>query len=131
MILHHVGIVMASERAAAAFMDLLGLSELYRGYVPEWQALCIFAAGPAGGTPLEFVIAEGGPLKDFNKGVGGVHHVALAVPDIVQATRRLEDKGVRMLSPVPVKGAGPFLCNFIDPVYTRGAVVELVEEIAP
>lgn len=129
--LHHVGMVMRNERAARAFMDLLGLTERHRGYVPEWQALCIFATGPEGGTPLELVVADGGPLKEFNKGAGGVHHVALEVKDLAAATEKLAAKGVAMLADKPVKGAGPFLCNFIQPVFTQGSLVELVQVIEP
>ena len=118
---------MRNERAVRGFMELLGFEEAYRGYVAAWQALCIFTRAAPGTTPIEFVIAEGGPLKEFNKGVGGVHHVAVRVPDLEAATAKLAAKGVEMLSKTPVKGAGPFLCNFIAPVYTQGAVIELVE----
>ena len=46
--LHHVGIVQPSEADALAFMGLLGLEEDFRGFVPQWSALCIFARRPAG-----------------------------------------------------------------------------------
>jgi len=26
-----------------------------------------------------------------------------------------------------VKGAGDFICNFLSPIYTRGAIVEFVQ----
>ena len=126
-VLHHVGIVVASEKAALAQMKRLGLLEDYRGHVPAWDVLCIFAQGQ-GGSPLEFVVpGSPGPLRDFNKGLGGLHHLAFAVPDLLLATARLAALGVQLLEAQPVRGAGPFLCNFIPPIYTRAYAVELVQ----
>ncbi|MEO8812428.1 MAG: VOC family protein, partial [Caulobacteraceae bacterium] len=79
--LHHVGIVQPTEAEALAMMALLGLEEDYRGFVPQWRALCIFTRA-AGRSPIEFVVPDGGPLAAFNKGAGGLHHIALQVPDI-------------------------------------------------
>ena len=41
--LRHVGIVLPSEEDVQMLMGLLGMQEDYRGYVPQWFALCIFA----------------------------------------------------------------------------------------
>jgi methylmalonyl-CoA/ethylmalonyl-CoA epimerase len=126
--LHHVGIVQPSEEDAMALMALMGLEEDYRGYVPEWSALCIFTKAVAG-SPIEFVVPSGGPLARFNKGAGGLHHIALQVPDIRALAVRIEAEGMKLLEPEPVKGAGPFLCNFLSPLYTRGITVEFVQMI--
>jgi len=74
--LHHVGIVQSSEADAKTLMTLLGLEEDFRGYVETWSALCIFTK-PMGGSPIEFIIPNGGPLERFNQGAGGLHHIAL------------------------------------------------------
>jgi catechol 2,3-dioxygenase-like lactoylglutathione lyase family enzyme len=125
-LLHHVGIVQPSEADAKALMALLGLEEDYRGFVPQWSALCIFTVAK-GGSPIEFVIPDGGPLERFNKGAGGLHHIALQVPSLRDLAKALEAEGMKLLEPEPVKGAGPFLCNFLSPVYTRGITIEFVE----
>jgi len=124
-----VGIVQPSESDALTLMQLLGLEEDYRGYVPTWSVLCIFCKAN-GASPIEFVIPDGGPLKKFNKGLGGLHHVALEVPSLDEVARRLEAQGMRLLEPEHVKGAGNFLCNFLSPIYTRGLTVEFVEPLA-
>jgi catechol 2,3-dioxygenase-like lactoylglutathione lyase family enzyme len=124
--LHHVGIVSPSEEEALAFMALMGLTEDYRGYVAQWSALCIFTR-PNGATPIEFVVPDGGPLMRFNKGAGGLHHIALQVPNLDAVARRLEAEGLELLEPHPVKGAGNFLCNFLSPVHTRGILVEFIQ----
>ena len=124
--LHHVGIVQPTEADARAMMELLGLEEDYRGFVPQWGALCIFTK-PAGASPLEFVIPDGGPLAKFNKGAGGLHHVALQVADLDALARRLAAQDIKLIEPEHVKGAGDFVCNFLSPVYTRGLTVEFVQ----
>jgi methylmalonyl-CoA/ethylmalonyl-CoA epimerase len=126
MPLHHVGIVQPNEADALATMALLGLEEDYRGFVPTWSALCIFTR-PAGRSPIEFVVPEGGPLAKFNKGAGGLHHIALETPDIHELAKALELDGIHLLEPEPIKGAGNFLCNFLSPVSTRGITVEFVQ----
>jgi len=126
--LHHVGIVQPSESEVETLMTVLGLQEDYRGFVPTWSALCIFARAP-NGSAIEFVVPDGGPLERFNKGAGGLHHIALEVPDLLETTRDFEARGMKFLEREPVKGAGPFLCNFLGPAYTRGIIVEFVQII--
>jgi len=126
--LHHVGIVQPSEDDVQTMMAVLGLEEDYRGYVPEWSALCIFAKADKG-SAIEFVVPNGGPLARFNKGAGGLHHIALEVPDLREAMRAYEANGMKFLEKEPIKGAGPFLCNFLGPAATRGVIVEFVELI--
>lgn len=129
--LHHVGVIMRNERALNDHMSLMGLEEDYRGYVEAWDALCVFTKAKAGGCPVEFVIAGGGSLKAFNRGLGGVHHLAYRVEDLDAAKDDLAQRGARFIEPFGIKGAGPFLCGFIDPIFTGNALVELVQEIAP
>jgi methylmalonyl-CoA/ethylmalonyl-CoA epimerase len=124
--IHHVGIVQPSLEDALAFMSLLGLAEDFRGYVERWQCWCIFTKA-TGTTTIELVVPEGGPLAKFNKGAGGLHHVALEVDSLDEVRLRLEEQGLRLLEPNPVKGAGNFLCNFLSPVSTRGIQLEFIQ----
>jgi methylmalonyl-CoA/ethylmalonyl-CoA epimerase len=126
--LHHVGVVQPDEETALALMALLGLRQSYRGFVESFHALCIFTEG-AGRTPIEFVVPDGGPLARFNKGAGGLHHVAFEVPDLVALMEDFARRDMPMLEPKPVKGAGAFLCNFLMPSATRGLIVEYVQTI--
>jgi methylmalonyl-CoA/ethylmalonyl-CoA epimerase len=127
--LHHVGIVVPSDEQAQALMALLGLEEAYRGFVASYAATCIFTAGN-GGSPIEFVVPDGGVLAKFNRGVGGIHHVALAVDSLDRVTRDLAERGVKLLEAEPVRGAGNFVCNFLPPAQTRGVIVEFIEELS-
>jgi methylmalonyl-CoA/ethylmalonyl-CoA epimerase len=126
--LHHVGIIVPSEEQAAALLALLGLQEAHRGYVAHYEALCIFTHGH-GGSPLELVVPSGGKLSQFNRGMGGLHHIALVVDSLQALYEELAAQGIRLLDLEPVRGAGPFLCNFLPPVYTRGIIVEFIQEL--
>jgi methylmalonyl-CoA/ethylmalonyl-CoA epimerase len=124
--LHHVGIIQPDELSVSEMMILMGLEEDYRGYVPEFHALCIFTKARTG-SPIEFVVPDGGPLLKFNKGAGGIHHLAFEVADLAAVMRDFEAQDIRMLEPAPVKGAGNFLCNFLAPYATRGIIVEYIQ----
>jgi catechol 2,3-dioxygenase-like lactoylglutathione lyase family enzyme len=125
-VLHHVGIVVPDEAEMAAMMAVLGLVEDYRGVVPIFKALCVFTQGN-GASPVEFVIPHGGPLAKFNKGMGGLHHLAYVVDSLDAKAAELAAQGIKLLEPEHVQGAGRFRCNFLSPVYTRGLTVEYVE----
>lgn len=124
--IHHVGLVMPDMAHVETFMALLGLAEDTRGYVADFRCWCVFAAA-RGGTTLEFVVPDGGPLANFNKGRPGLHHIAIVVPDIDAVRARLDEEGIPLLADGKVQGAGPFFCNFISPVDTRGIQIELIE----
>lgn len=125
--LHHVGIVQPDLEAAESYMAVFGHVEDYRGYVPEFECWCIFCVAPAGGPAVELVVPTGGSLARFNRGAGGLHHYAFLTPDIRALQRAFAERDARMLHAEPVKGAGSFLCNFLNPVATRGVLVEYIQ----
>lgn len=105
-------------------MALLGLEPGRTQYVPRYEADCVFTRG-AGGV-IEFIVPRGGVLARFNKGLGGLHHIALEVDDIRHRSEQLRAEGVELLEREPVD-AGRLLINFLPPAYTRGLIVELVQ----
>ena len=127
-VLHHVGIVVPDADEMTAMMTTLGLVEDYRGYVPEFSALCVFTKAN-GASPVEFVIPDGGPLLKFNRGMGGLHHLAYLTDDLDAKAVELAAAGMRFIQDKHVCGAGPFRCNFLSPIYTRGLTVEYIELI--
>lgn len=128
--LHHIGVVVPSLQEVDRFLASMGLEEDYRGFVEQWSCWCIFIKS-GGETAIELVVADAGPLVRFNKGAGGVHHFAFEVRDIAEASQWAESRGMRMLEPAPIKGAGDFWCNFIHPVSTRGIQIEFVQPFGP
>ena len=75
------------------------------------------------------MIPNGGALERFNKGAGGLHHIAFEVPDLIALTEDLRAAICACSNPKPIKGAGRFLCNFLLPSATRGIIVEYVQAI--
>jgi methylmalonyl-CoA/ethylmalonyl-CoA epimerase len=124
--LHHIGVVQPSFEQVELFMKLFGMEEDYRGFVERWECWCLFARS-ANSSTIEFVIPTGGTLTKFNRGMGGLHHIALEVDDLEAASASLVRQGKKLLEPQPVKGAGNFVCNFINPIFMRGILIELVQ----
>jgi methylmalonyl-CoA/ethylmalonyl-CoA epimerase len=125
-LLHHVGIIMPTNEEAASFAEKMSLEEDYRGVVEQWQCLCIFMKAN-GGTAIELVVPSGGPLARFNRGFGGIHHYAIQVQDLEAVRTELLTRDIELLEDRNVKGAGNFICNFINPIYTSGVMIEYVQ----
>jgi len=124
--LHHVGIIVADEQQVDLLAGLLGLVRGDDEYVEEYQAQCYFTGGGAGAA-IEFIVPRpGSKLTKFNKGFGGLHHIALEVDDLANASAALRERGVKLLEDHPVD-AGSLLINFVPPLYTRGFIVEFIQ----
>lgn len=126
--IHHVGIVFNEMERADAFIELLGLEEEYRGYVDAYQAWCIFIQ-PNGGSKLELIVPDGGNLREYNGGKGGIHHVAYEVEDVEQIRQDMADNGITLLEETAVPGAGDIMVNFMRPRDGKGVLVEFVQNV--
>jgi methylmalonyl-CoA/ethylmalonyl-CoA epimerase len=123
--LHHVGIIVSDEDQVNVLCALLGLVRGEEQYVADYEAQCYFTSGA--GAAIEFIVPRsGGKLSKFNKGFGGLHHIALEVDDLEHAAAELRERGVKLLEDRPVD-AGPILINFVPPLYTRGFIVEFIQ----
>jgi catechol 2,3-dioxygenase-like lactoylglutathione lyase family enzyme len=112
-----------------ALLLLLGLEAGSSQYVPRYEAECIFARGSGAVPGIEFIVPRGGKLAKFNKGAGGLHHIALEVDDLDSFSAELAAEQVELLEQRPVD-AGSLRINFLPPAYTRGIIVEFVERKA-
>jgi catechol 2,3-dioxygenase-like lactoylglutathione lyase family enzyme len=128
--IHHVGIVQPDFDAVEDYMALFGHTEAYRGYVEAFRCWCLFCASAPGTTAVELVVPDGGPLAKFNSGFGGLHHYAYETSDLERERTSLAAEGITMLNRDHVKGAGDFLCNFVNPIFTKGILVEYVQPVA-
>ena len=127
--LHHVGIIVPDVEQVDTLVALFGLQRGHEEYVAEYEAQCYFTQGA--GAAIEFIVPrEGSKLSKFNKGMGGIHHIALEVDDLDAASTELGEKGLKLLEQTPVD-AGSILINFVPPLYTRGFIVELVQRKRP
>ena len=126
---HHWGIVLPTVEKAEAFIKQFGLVEDYRGYVEAYDSNLIFTTHGDGHDAIEFIIPLSGVLTEFNKGKGGIAHVAYLVDDIEATSAELRAQGFEMLETVATQGTEEIIVNFIRPKYTQGILVELIEQI--
>ncbi|HLK69683.1 MAG TPA: methylmalonyl Co-A mutase-associated GTPase MeaB [Bryobacteraceae bacterium] len=124
----HLGIAVPALDAAVAFYQSLGLSVAHRETVPAERVNV--AMLPAGESRIELLepASSDSPISKFlEKRGGGLHHIALQVPDLLAAIDRLKESGARLLSE-PRHGAGGHLYVFVHPASTGGVLLELIQE---
>jgi len=126
--LDHLGIAVKSLDDAVAFYETLGLKVTHRETVDTEKVHV--AMLPAGDSRIELLepSAPDSPISKFlEKRGGGLHHIALQVPDLVGAVERLRASGARLLNE-PRHGAGGHLYVFVHPASTGGVLLELIQE---
>lgn len=123
---HHVGIVARDEAQIEAFRDALGLVEEARERIEKFNVTNIFLRC-GGGTRLHFMLQERGMLRNFNRGQGGLHHIAFAVRDIERIQTEMSARGLQFLSPTPQKGIGNYHFNFVHP-NVAGVNIEFIHD---
>jgi len=124
----HLGIAVKSLEDAVAFYETLGLAVAHRENV-ETEKVHV-AMLPAGDSRIELLepSAPDSPISNFlEKRGGGLHHIALKVPDLAGAVERLRASGARLLNE-PRHGAGGHLYVFVHPASTGGVLLELIQE---
>lgn len=129
MRLHHVGIIMTTMEKAEAFLDQFGLEKDYMEYVEAYHAHCLFTKFNEKESPVELIIPTEGVLTEYNKGKGGLHHIAFEVEDVEAAKEEFTAKGMEMLEDTAVEGAGGIIVNFLRPRYGLGVLVEFVQRV--
>lgn len=133
--LDHIGIAVSDIGEALRFYrDALGLEIAPAETVPSQRVRAHFIPLGAPGSrssSLELLeaTAEDSPIARYvSKRGPGLHHITLAVDDIVAALAQLKDRGVRLIDEVPRPGAHGSLVAFIHPASAHGVLVELKQE---
>jgi LAO/AO transport system kinase len=124
----HLGIAVPQLGPAIAFYEALGLSVAHRETVEKEKVNV--AMLPAGDSRIELLepTSPDSPISKFiEKRGGGLHHVALKVPDLAAAVERLKASGARLLNE-PRQGAGGHLYVFVHPASAGGVLLELIQE---
>jgi LAO/AO transport system kinase len=125
----HLGIAVRSlDEALRFWRDQLGLP--VAGFESVEAERVKVAMLPAGDSRIELLegTAPDSVISQFvEKRGGGLHHVALRVPDLAAAAAKLKEGGARVLNE-PRRGAGGHLYVFVHPASTGGVLLELIEE---
>ena len=127
--LHHLGIAVSNlEEGIALYRKLLGSGPVFTKDIPEKQArVAIFKLGED--VEIELLSATGPEcdIQEFIAAHGqGIHHIALAVDDLVSEMKSIEQKGITLRDREPRRGvAGPVA--FLEPESTQGVFIELTQ----
>ncbi|HEV2351918.1 MAG TPA: methylmalonyl-CoA epimerase [Terriglobia bacterium] len=129
MKLHHVGIAVNSLQASIPiFEKLLGHGPESEEIVEDQKVR--IASFDAGDSQIELLEATSpdSPIARFIEKRGqGLHHLTLAVPDLVKALAELESSGFKLIDRKPRTGAGHESIAFVHPSGTVNVLIELVE----
>ncbi len=129
----HVGVAVADLDAAIAFhTEVLGLVLVHReeNLDADVAEAMLAVPGAEGGTQVQLLAAltPESPIARFLARSGpGLQQLAYEVSDVVLASARLRERGLRLLYDVPRPGTRQSLVNFVHPHDAGGVLVELVE----
>ncbi len=129
--IHHLGIAVESLASAVpVFQKLVGkrLPTAEETVVDQKVRVASFL----GESRLELLEATDTRLRPLRvlspSAAKGIHHLALTVPDLAEALRKLESEGVRLIDREPRVGAANERMAFLHPASTAGVLIELIEE---
>jgi len=130
MKIHHVGIAVESlEIAIPIFEKLLGYAPESEEIVEDQKVrVSSFEAGESRIELLEATSPDSPIARFISKRGPGLHHLTLAVPNLIRALEELERGGVRLIDREPRPGAGNGRIAFLHPSSTAGVLIELIEE---
>ena len=130
----HIGIaVLSLDEALAFYQDTLGLRSSAIVEVTHEQArVAMLPTGlPTGEPRIELLEATSpdSPIARFvEKRGGGIHHIALKVPDLSAAVETMKADGRRLVADEIQTGAEGYRYVFVHPKSTGGVLLELIEE---
>lgn len=125
----HLGIAVKSIAEARKFYEALGMQVDAEETVAAERVRT--AMIPIGESRIELLEAtdEASVIAKFISRRGeGLHHVAIAVPDIHAAVEQMKQQGTRLVQEKVQVGAGGHLYVFVHPASAGGVLVELVQQ---
>ncbi len=127
--IEHIGIAVNNLSEAISFYEnIFGLKCYKIEEITEQKVrTAFFRLGQTKIELLEPTDPESPVGKFIEKRGEGVHHIAFAVDGISDSLRDLDSRGIRLIDPVPRKGAEDLNIAFIHPKSTFGVLTELCE----
>lgn len=128
--IEHIGIAVRSLKVQDVFEKILNAKSYKTEAVDSEKVKVIFfQTGESKIELLESTDETGTISKYIEKRGEGIHHIALAVDDLLEEMKRLQNEGFEFIYPEPKKGADNQWINFIHPKYTHGVLIELCQEV--
>jgi methylmalonyl-CoA/ethylmalonyl-CoA epimerase len=125
----HVAIVVADlDAAVALYTQTLGFSEVYRETVADQGVEIVgVRTGDAVVELLRPLDPDSAVARFRGDAQSKLHHTAYRVDDLAGELARLAAAGVRLIDPVPRRGAHGNLIAFLHPRSTGGVLIELCQ----
>ncbi len=123
----HVGMAVKNLEEAVWFYE--NVLDLPIGHREEHDGLKI-AFVQVGNSELELLedtTPEGPIARYIAKRGEGIHHVAFAVENVMEALQKAQERGVRLIDEVPRRGARGARIAFLHPKTTGGVLIEFCE----
>jgi catechol 2,3-dioxygenase-like lactoylglutathione lyase family enzyme len=119
----HVGFTVQDRDVADKFYkDILGFREMWHGGMTDARTDWIDMRVPDGTDWLEYMLNQRNPSP---KTLGVMNHLALGVPSVDAAYKRLLERGMKLQSQPPKIGRdGKWQLNLYDPNLTRAELME-------
>ncbi len=127
---HHLGVAVESLASAVPlFQRLVGKAPDSEETVADQKVrVAVFRLNEVRVELLEAMGADSPIAKFIAKRGQGIHHLALAVEDLLGTLRKLEGDGVRLIDREARTGACNERIAFLHPSSTAGVLIELIEE---
>ncbi|MCX7783207.1 MAG: methylmalonyl-CoA epimerase [Meiothermus sp.] len=128
MNIHHIGIAVEDLEQAAKPYQQLGYTLEAQGMVEsQGVEVWMLKSGPSRLELLKATRPDSAIARFIEKRGPGMHHIALATPNISAELQRLAAQGTPLIDAAPRPGFGGHLVAFIHPKWSGGVLVELVE----
>jgi LAO/AO transport system kinase len=125
----HIGVAVRNlEEAGRFYQEVLGIAVGEPVLVLEDGLAAAFVT--LGETRIELLepATIDGPIARFiERRGGGIHHIALAVPDVARALEHARAAGYTLVDQEPRLGADGARIAFLHPKTTHGVLIELVD----
>lgn len=130
MKLHHVGVAVDDlDAAIELYARVFGAELTHRAADAKGELKAAFLRAGEAEVELLQPLREGTPVAKFLASRGpGLHHVAVAVPDIEKAMAKARAEGLELIDQEPRIGLHGTRIAFIHPKSVGGVLTELVEE---
>lgn len=127
----HVAIAVNSiEETLPVYTQGIGMKFLHEEVVEDQMArLAFIEIGESLIELLEPTCPESPIAKFLEKKGPGIHHIAYAVPDVVEALATAKAAGYRLIDEVPRKGGHGKMIAFLHPKDTHGVLTEFCQRI--
>jgi len=129
MKLHHIGVAVRDLDEAIARHAKIGLKLAHREVVFSQKVEVAFV----GERPWIELVAPTDPSSGvsafIDKRGPGQHHLAFAVPSIIEELARQKHAGAKLIDEAPRPGAWGHQVAFLHPKDQGGVLIELVEEV--